>query len=170
MKKIILLTALFIYYATLSYAQHAGDLDSSFGTNGIVTANLGSSYNYNFSVKKVLAQSDGSIYLIVIVSYNHVMIIKTHPNGSTDSSYGHSGFSIAGNIYATDALMQPDGKIVMVGGRNIILPLFVLIQTEAPIKHSVKTEGKLLTYQLTYQEAHLALALLMQQFSRTMEK
>lgn len=96
MKKITLLTLISFCCLAMGYAQ-PGELDPSFGTNGIVTTSLGVNYNYGGVAKKVLAQTDGSLY--VITSQGQYpretrnpggteisVIIKKHPDGSNDLS------------------------------------------------------------------------------------
>src|SRR5205085_9554048 len=112
MKKIALLSALFCCCLQLCYSQ-AGKLDPSFGNNGIVIADLGVSYNYPIYAIKILMQPDGSIYLVL--SGNETIIVKQHPDGSTDLSYGHNGTSATGPIAPNSAVLQSDGKIIVVG-------------------------------------------------------
>ena len=56
MKKIILLTA-FIYFFTKSYGQVPGELDSSFGTNGVVLSAFGIETYFTIAAE----QNDGKI-------------------------------------------------------------------------------------------------------------
>lgn len=112
MKKIILLT-LFFCCLQIIYAQ-PGSLDPSFGNNGIVKTDIGSPYNYANSGKKVLVHTDGSMYFIS--SANGLSLItKKHADGSADITYGNNGLSASVAISFTDATLQPDGKIVIIG-------------------------------------------------------
>jgi len=113
MKKIFLLAATIFCFLNLTNAQ-PGQLDPSFGINGIVTTDLGKNYNYPSSGSKVLVQSDGSIYLVLETS-DQTLITKRHGDGSTDVTYGHNGFSANVKMNQPSAFLQADGKIV-VGG------------------------------------------------------
>src|SRR5437868_7119857 len=90
MKKIILLVTLFFYFAIISYAQHAGDLDASFGNNGVVTVDLGP----NTSLTNLATQSDGKIIVsgnTVTVKGNHeeshYFLVRFNPDGSPDNTF-----------------------------------------------------------------------------------
>jgi uncharacterized delta-60 repeat protein len=113
MKEKVLLFIMFFYGLHLSFGQ-APKLDRLFGTNGIVTADLGERYDYSGTAKKVLLQSDRSIYLIIQI-FGQTIISKRNLNGLADTSYGDKGFTSAEIIYTNDAILQPDGKIVLVG-------------------------------------------------------
>ena len=84
MKKIILPSAIIFCCLQVTYAQHAGDLDPSFGNNGLVTADLGKYFTYGQydPATQVLLQPDGSMYFL------HGVITKRRSNGSIDSSFG----------------------------------------------------------------------------------
>ena len=90
--KTILLTAFFWYLLTYSYAQ-SGMLDTSFGSSGVVSANLGSFYNYDNSSTQVLTKPDGSIYVILKGQFTGLLVSKRLPNGSIDTTYGIDGYS-----------------------------------------------------------------------------
>ena len=115
MKKILLLAATVFCLINLINAQ-AGQLDPSFGNNGIVTANIGTDYKYETNpASDILLQSDGGIY---VIQKEQSYISKRRSDGSRDISYGLNGYSAnAGfNFYGT--AMQRDGKIVGVGVMN----------------------------------------------------
>jgi uncharacterized delta-60 repeat protein len=113
MKKIILLILVLPVCLKPAYSQ-PGTLDSLFGTNGIVKSDAGSGYNYELIGKKVLLQSNGSIYTILI-SGGQTLIAKKLANGAADLTYGQNGFSVTVGIAAVNAAFQPDGKIVVAG-------------------------------------------------------
>src|SRR5688500_6149422 len=96
MKKYILLAAVFFYCSIISYAQ-LGELDSSFGTNGIVQTEFGENVNVKDNIyyaRQILVIPDRSIY----VTFNGTGITKRHPNGSADSSFASNGFSAISSI------------------------------------------------------------------------
>ncbi len=120
MKKFILLTTVFFCCYIISYAQ-PGQLDPSFGTNGIVAADLGPKTSVNgSSVNKVLLQPDGSMYFLLAKSdpfssaNTQYFISKRLPDGSIDMSYGVNGYSKP-TTFGFVAATQADGKIVVMG-------------------------------------------------------
>ena len=104
----------------LVHAQ-PGQLNSSFGSNGIVKTDAGSKYSYELVGKQVLLQDDGSFYTL-LQSGGQTFIGKKHTNGTTDSSYGHDGFSNSIALVPVFASFQSNEKIVVAGysfnGRN----------------------------------------------------
>lgn len=71
-----------------------GSLDATFGTNGIVTTNLG--YTQHFA-NKVLVQDDGKLVVGGTVSFvgNRGILLRYNSNGSPDSSFGVNGVFVA---------------------------------------------------------------------------
>ncbi len=114
MKKVILLSTVLLCFLQFNYAQHAGDFDPSFGTNGIVTADLGPKAENPSAITKVLMEPDGTTYFLLIKSGQYV-ISKRLADGSADMSYGDNGYSKPAK-FGRDAAIQPDGKIVIMGG------------------------------------------------------
>src|SRR5688500_18526499 len=122
MKALILLSAIIFYCFKICHAQ-PGNLDSSFGTNGSVTADLGNKVHHNSFGIQTLLQPDGSMYVILQRPVSQLdpetkiqmLVAKRHSNGIADSSYGVAGFSVSVPMKAARAIMQPDGKIVVVG-------------------------------------------------------
>src|SRR3954451_16253486 len=114
MRKQVLLCVLFLSFFHLVKAQ-PGNVDSSFGINGIVNADFGVKYNYPAgAAKKVLLQPDGSMYFIIVDS-TQTRIAKRLSNGNIDSSYGQLGLSAVVDMQGTSAAQQTDGKVVVVG-------------------------------------------------------
>jgi uncharacterized delta-60 repeat protein len=93
-----------------------GGLDASFGSGGIVTTVVAGASE---GLTNLLQQSDGRI-VAVGVSGDDLALVRYQTDGSLDASFGGSGKVVSpigpgrGVIY--DALLQPDGKIVVVGG------------------------------------------------------
>jgi uncharacterized delta-60 repeat protein len=115
MKKFILISSLFFSYG-FCIAQ-PGNLDASFGNHGIVKTDMGSPFDKNSLGRQVLIQPGGSIYIIF---NDPTFISKRFPNGSIDSSYGLDGYSRPVSFNDASAVLQPDGKIVIVGsGFNV---------------------------------------------------
>ena len=100
-----------------------GTLDTSFGAFGTADTHFGTLGGY---VRKVLVQPDGKIIAIGITNYassttyNAVAVARFLPNGSLDTTFGGGGtqiqaFSSGSNVASADAVLQSDGKIVIVG-------------------------------------------------------
>lgn len=102
---------IFLFCINCCFAQ-SGQLDPAFGVNGIVTADMGSSFNYSNAASQALIQQDESIY---IICNSPVFISKRRANGSIDSGYGFNGYSRAVPFSEVYATFQPDGKIIIVG-------------------------------------------------------
>ncbi len=100
-----------------------GDLDTSFGGDGKVTTNAGSSYT---GAMGVAIQNDGKI-LAAGDSYTNstdkddFVLLRYNPNGSLDTTFGSNGkvwtnFNGDGyRDYGRCIAIQNDGKIVMAG-------------------------------------------------------
>ena len=114
MKKVILLFAVALCCFKPGYCQ-PGSLDSSFGTDGIVKTDLGYKITAGTNITNVLLQSDNSSYAIFQTYYQN-FILKNLPDGSRDSAYGENGFSSPLYFRPNNAILQPDGKMVLVGG------------------------------------------------------
>lgn len=98
-----------------AYSQKPGTLDSSFAGNGWVFTDFKKGSNsLEEYCKQVLLQTDGS-YIIAIEVDEHAVLIRYHPNGTLDSSFGAYGYSVAVHMYPLKAALQHDGKIVVAG-------------------------------------------------------
>src|SRR4051812_31887399 len=116
MKKI--LPCLLFFFSLISAFAQSGKLDPSFGTNGIVKTDIGSTYRFiNNTATEVLTQADGSIYIISNEPYLNApsFISKQLPGGSIDSSYGIDGYSSPIPLVDVYAALQPDGKMLITG-------------------------------------------------------
>jgi uncharacterized delta-60 repeat protein len=94
-----------------------GALDTSFGGSGIVTVNVPS-----FIAMKLALQPDGKIILGGLNGGygGEVAVARYLSNGTLDTSFGVNGkgtLEISGdfNMSPADLVIQPDGKIVLVG-------------------------------------------------------
>ena len=91
-----------------------GDLDPTFSGDGKQTSDLplGAS-----SAAATVLQPDGKI---VAVGTDHAheaaALARYNPNGSLDTSFSGDGKQLTSGLSATDVALQPDGKIVAVGG------------------------------------------------------
>lgn len=100
-----------------------GSLDTTFGTGGRLYADVG---GRNDTFPTLLLQPDGKIVLVGISKNeqdrNLISIFRFNSNGTTDTSFGTNGvtlsaFTTSGSRGDTpsDAILQPDGKIVVTG-------------------------------------------------------
>lgn len=108
--------------ALLRY-QYNGRPDSSFGEGGKVITRLKTGYS---RAEKALLQPDGRI-VIAATSFDYLAdsifsdfaVLRYNTNGSLDESFGKNGIQITdfgkSADAAFDAILQPDGKIVVVG-------------------------------------------------------
>ena len=91
-----------------------GALDSSFGSGGLVTTDLGSAE----VVRAMALQSDGKL-VVAGGSGNDFALARYNPGGSLDTGFGTNGSvktDFGGGIdMARGLVLQPDGKIVAVG-------------------------------------------------------
>lgn len=97
----------------------AGDLDTSFDTDGKLDTKV-STNNFGFdSAKAVLVQPDGKT-IAVGESDSRIALVRYLTNGVLDAAFGMGGVVItmlAEDDYfnIADAALQPDGKLVVVG-------------------------------------------------------
>lgn len=86
----------------------AGGSDPNFGTGGEVTTFVGSSNSF---ANAVAVQSDGKI-----VVAGTPLLVRYNSNGTLDTTFGNNGIvTNSGVDRGMDLVIQPDGKIVVVG-------------------------------------------------------
>lgn len=122
MKKLSLslLTSLFLIHPFLPCLAQPGTLDSTFGVNGIATT-VFDGQGINALPYSLALQPDGKIIAagrLVATGQLTFAMVRHHPDGSLDDSFGTEGkaFTLIG--YRSEALaaaLQPDGKIVLGG-------------------------------------------------------
>ncbi|MBK8242021.1 MAG: hypothetical protein IPK88_01235 [Saprospiraceae bacterium] len=108
-----------------------GNLDSSFGINGILSTSIGTKRDADYTIK---VQTDGYI-VIAGNSENeseplYIALLRINSNGSIDSTFGTNGIiktlvSPKQNTLLRSMTIQKDGKI-LVSGVSFISPNFVL--------------------------------------------
>ncbi len=96
-----------------------GSNDESFGIDGRVDLNFN---NKRSSCNGIGMQQDGKIVLVGFIVFNEpfldIVIARCNPDGRLDSSFGLNGLTtvnLKNYDYANDVLIQPDGKIVVIG-------------------------------------------------------
>ena len=94
----------------------AGDLDPSFGVNGMVATDVGPDVD---SADAIAMQPDGKILTAGEVAYGAAFgLVRYHPNGTPDATFGDAGIVTTdiAPLGAYAMALQADGKIVAVGG------------------------------------------------------
>lgn len=123
MKSTFLLLTFFYLIIQTSLAQ-SGIPDAGFGRDGVVKTDIGKPHfnQSTFNGFKVLLGNNGTvIYNLIgaggsdLIGSGETFITKRHSSGALDSSYGKNGVSATISMYGNDAVIQPDGKILIVG-------------------------------------------------------
>jgi uncharacterized delta-60 repeat protein len=104
-----------------------GNLDNSYGTNGIVNMNLGNVDDEFYDMQ--LTGNDESILTGFTVTqsdyYYHLLLMKFDVNGQPVAGFGNNGVVTAGTVPYSfgDALaLQSDGKILICGSTGELAP------------------------------------------------
>ncbi len=95
----------------------AGQLDTSFDSDGKVITNLGGSEE----IVDVAVQSDGKLVAIVSDGSGDFVVVRYLANGSLDSSFsgdGKTSASFGGTESVGAVAIQSDGKIIVVGSAS----------------------------------------------------
>jgi uncharacterized delta-60 repeat protein len=98
--------------AVLRY-NPSGTLDTSFGGDGIVT------FSFADAATAIAIDADHRIVVAGVAGNNTVHIVRLLDDGTLDATFGEDGrieASFGNSTTATGLAIQPDGKIVMVGG------------------------------------------------------
>lgn len=95
-----------------------GTLDTSFGTGGKATVNIGGG-GLDYKARGIAIQTDGSI---VVAGHdtsfnNYFGLVRYNFNGTLDSTFGTGGIRYDANLGGHSVIVQPDGGI-LVGGQT----------------------------------------------------
>lgn len=102
------------------YSLEPGDLDPTFGTNGIVTTN----FNLGTSLTKLILLPNSQILAIgstIINEKETIVIVKYNSNGSLDINFGFNGIvttPMLSAIDVIDAATQNSEKIIVIGNNG----------------------------------------------------
>jgi uncharacterized delta-60 repeat protein/uncharacterized repeat protein (TIGR01451 family) len=104
--------AAFVLVLSGSVVAAPGDLDSTFGTGGLVTTDFGGTFND--VARAVLVQADGKI-VAAGGSGEAFALVRYLADGSLDTGFGAGGKALTPTVAggATDAVLYPDGKIAV---------------------------------------------------------
>jgi uncharacterized delta-60 repeat protein len=99
-----------------------GSIDTSFGSGGRVQTSFTSGRNSGDQALAAALQPDGKIVATGFVTGISAVLIRYHPDGSIDTSFGLNGSVLTPNFGAVTSriLIQPDGKIVVGGGGFVL--------------------------------------------------
>ena len=96
-----------------------GSLDSTFGSNGIVTYDFNNSYDFPYSV---VIQNDGKIIAGGATGQDPIYdfgIVRLDTLGAVDASYGNNGMVVTDfgkpDEWAYGSVLQADGKLILAG-------------------------------------------------------
>ncbi|MEO8116989.1 MAG: hypothetical protein ABI653_05015, partial [Bacteroidota bacterium] len=103
-----------------------GSIDKTFGDTGFVFTKVG---NRDAVIRSVTIQDDGKIlavgytgeyfYYDSIRNYIKLILIRYNKDGKLDHSFGNSGIAYIkirkSNLFGTEVVIQPDGKILVAG-------------------------------------------------------
>ena len=97
-----------------------GSLDTSFDSDGMVTTDI---TGLNDQGRAIAIQSDGKIVVAGIQFGADFVLTRYNTDGSLDTSFDSDGkviteFNTGSNDQANDMVIQPDGKLVVVGISN----------------------------------------------------
>jgi uncharacterized delta-60 repeat protein len=119
--KQIYLNLIALLFTSICIAQPAGSLDPTFGTNGLVTANISAGLDVGHGIA---LQPDGKIivggYTTNTATGTDFLCIRLMPNGAYDTSFGVNGIAqfdlqIGSEDKSYDIALLNNGKIIMVG-------------------------------------------------------
>lgn len=111
-------------FGTMGAQAAPGDLDGSFGAGGTVVTPISPGVSHELADGMAL-QADGKIVVVgfaVMPGGNVFLVTRYNPDGSLDTTFDGdgkvtTGFG-AGGSYAYAVVIQPDGKILVVGNAD----------------------------------------------------
>lgn len=114
-------------YSTFLAARYLADgtIDSSFGTAGLQVIDTNPSGSSSGVPKSAVLQTDGKL---ILVGYDtsgsgtneNWVVVRLNPDGSLDTTFSGDGLATLDfnglTDYANDVVVQPDGRILVMGG------------------------------------------------------
>ena len=133
----------------IPFIESTGVLDTSFGADGWLMANIGGSYE---RVGAAVAQTDGKIVIVGTLDLftDDFAVARYNPDGSLDTSFSDDGKVITDFSYRSDnanavALQPWDNKIVVAGLSSNAMAL-ARYNPDGSLDSSFGDGGMLLTY------------------------
>jgi uncharacterized delta-60 repeat protein len=119
--KVVMVGGTFTAFVLARFDVH-GNLDNSFGTDGLVTTNIGGGFSQEEALGVAIQPDD----MIVVAGYSNrddVTVARYRPDGQLDDTFGTAGVvtGIAVGI-ANDVTIHPDGGIVIAGRASVAAP------------------------------------------------
>lgn len=140
-----------VFLCSMLHAQQHGDLDQTFGTNGIVNFSISDYYDMIYDVA---VQSDGKIVTVGrarMDGTNYYMAVTSHnPDGSYDEIFGTNGIKVFQPTYnygnfAMQVKLLDNGQILAGGyaydGGNNSDPLIVKLNIDGSLEPSFGENG-----------------------------
>lgn len=108
-------------HINLARYQSNGDLDTTFGNNGVVITNI--SGFYGEECRSVAITPGGKIVIGVTASHfssdiQHIILMRYLPNGDLDSTFATDGVAVLGEGQGNSIALQDDGKIIIAGRKD----------------------------------------------------
>jgi uncharacterized delta-60 repeat protein len=99
-----------------------GTLDDGFGTDGMVTTDLGDEFSQEEALA-VAVQPDGRIVVAGYSERDDITVVRYEPAGQLDDTFGAGGVvaGIAKGV-ANDVTIQSDGRIIIAGRASLASP------------------------------------------------
>src|SRR5438093_3038699 len=150
---LIVVIVTFLFFAPHSAQAAAGDLDSRFGSGGVVQTDFSGGDDYGFGVK---VQPDGKTVVVGqsgVYPLFHSALTRYNRNGALDRTFGTGGKVVAaldaGGDGSTAIVFQPDGKILTAGSviHNNFVVAFVTARfnTDGSLDQTFGTNGSVQT-------------------------
>ncbi|HET9665604.1 MAG TPA: hypothetical protein VFP09_02565 [Desertimonas sp.] len=135
-------------FALVRYDEN-GTLDPSFGVSGLVTTPIAGGGD---EARSVAIQENGRIVVAGTDSWRRFAVIRYRPTGVLDESFGGGDGIVRTNFtrgddVAFDVAIQPDGKIVAVGGAGFGMLGFQLARyrRDGTLDPAFGDDGKVVT-------------------------
>ena len=118
-RKIFLFVSLFLIIHAKQIFSQAGQLDQTFGQEGIVT-NIINPIRQNSHTRAIVIQNDEKI-VVAGPAGGDFLAMRYNSDGKLDNSFGLNGIASADGGYSEEArslAMQSDGKLIAAGSSN----------------------------------------------------
>ncbi|MCY7347481.1 MAG: FG-GAP-like repeat-containing protein [Pyrinomonadaceae bacterium] len=150
------LTVLLVAFVQITSAQETA-LDYTFGTNGRVQTDIGSSFDV---IRSVAVQADGKILAGgrggITAGQTRFTIARYFPNGALDGTFGTNGINVInfldpatgsplGLSEIKTVLVQPDGKILLVGDGDNKYFVAARLNADGTFDSTFGTNGRAVT-------------------------